>query len=111
MTADLAAEDSHIESIASLKEPLRRALYRYVVEQPEPISREQASRALSISRPLTAFHLDKLVEEGLLDVSFRRLNGRSGPGAGRPAKLYHRSTRQVAVSLPPRSYELAARLF
>ncbi len=53
------------------------------------------------------FHLDRLVDEGLLDVEFRRLTGRTGPGAGRPAKLYRRSDRQLAVSLPQRRYELA----
>jgi predicted ArsR family transcriptional regulator len=51
-----------------------------------------------------------MVDDGLLEVSFARRTGRSGPGAGRPAKLYHRSPRQLQVSLPPRDYELAARL-
>lgn len=53
-----------------------------------------------------AFHLDRLVDEGLLEVEFRRLSGRSGPGAGRPSKLYRRSAREFAVSLPPRRYDL-----
>ena len=52
------------------------------------------------------FHLDKLVDAGLLEVSYARLSGRSGPGAGRPAKLYRRSAVEVAVSLPQRSYDL-----
>ena len=37
---------------------------------------------------------------------FRRLTGRSGPGAGRPAKLYRRADRQWSVSLPDRHYDL-----
>jgi predicted ArsR family transcriptional regulator len=74
------------------------------------VSRDEAARAAGISRSLAGFHLDRLVEEGLLEVSFRRLSGRSGPGAGRPAKLYRRSGRQVEVSLPQRRYELAARI-
>ena len=74
------------------------------------MSRDEAARALRISRALAAFHLDKLVEAGLLEVSFRRLSGRSGPGAGRPSKLYRRSSQQIDVTLPPRRYELAARL-
>jgi predicted ArsR family transcriptional regulator len=87
------------------------ALYLYIVESAEPVGRDDAARALGMSRALAAFHLDKLVEQGLLDTSFRRLTGRTGPGAGRPSKLYGRSSRQLAVSLPPRRYELAARLF
>src|SRR5881409_2614621 len=64
-----------------------------------------------IPRALAAFHLDKLVRQGLLDASYRRLTDRRGPGAGRPAKLYHRSTRQLDLTLPERRYELAGRVF
>jgi predicted ArsR family transcriptional regulator len=56
------------------------------------------------------YHLDKLVEAGLLTATYQRPPGRSGPGAGRPAKLYTRSDRVFAVTVPPREYELAARL-
>lgn len=103
--------DQQIAGIAALNEPWRRDLYRYVAQQPDSVSRDQAAEALGIGRALAAFHLDKLVEEGLLDVEFRRLSGRTGPGAGRPSKLYRRSVRQFDVSLPQRSYELVARLF
>jgi predicted ArsR family transcriptional regulator len=63
-----------------------------------------------VARGLAAFHLDKLVEAGLLEASFRRLGDRRGPGAGRPAKLYRRAAGQVTASLPPRADETAARL-
>jgi predicted ArsR family transcriptional regulator len=108
-------ETSHlereIECVAALEEPMRRALYSYVAAQPGDVSRDQAARAVGVSRSLAAFHLDRLVAEGLLDAVYRRLTGRSGPGAGRPSKLYRRSSREVQITLPPRSYELAARLF
>lgn len=97
--------------VATLREPLRRALYEYVAAQAQDVSRDEASNALGVSRPVAAFHLDRLAEAGLLDVTFRRLSGRTGPGAGRPAKLYRRSSHQRHVSLPPREYELAAKLF
>ena len=74
------------------------------------MSRDEASEALGISRALAAFHLDKLVEEGLLDTAYRRLGGVTGPGAGRPSKLYRRSGARVEVSLPQTEYALAARL-
>src|SRR4051794_19749711 len=97
-----------IASLAALDEPVRRALYLYVAAQPADVSREQAAQAVGASRSVAGFHLDRLADEGLLEVSFRRLSGRTGPGAGRPAKLYRRSARQLEISLPPRSYELAA---
>ncbi|HEV8626059.1 MAG TPA: transcriptional regulator [Acidimicrobiia bacterium] len=106
-SADVAAQ---ISAIAALNEPIRRALYGYVLERPAPVGRDEAAEAVGITRELAAFHLDKLLEEGLLDVEYRRLSGRTGPGAGRPAKLYHPSRRQVQVILPERRYELAAQL-
>lgn len=107
----MSASEQHIRAIVVLGEPVRRALYDYVVGQASEVSRDVAARAVGISRALAAFHLDKLVEEGLLEPSYRRLTKRRGPGAGRPAKLYRRSGLQLQVSLPPREYELAARLF
>lgn len=97
--------------IAALEDPVRRALYFLVVERGGETSRDQAARAIGVSRALAAFHLDKLVQHGLLEVTYRRLGGRRGPGAGRPAKLYRRAGEQLTVSLPPREYELAAALF
>lgn len=100
-----------VEIVSLLGEPVRRRLYEYVVAQPDAVGRDQAAAVVGIKRPLAAFHLDKLAEEGLLEVEFRRLSGKTGPGAGRPAKLYRRSDREIDVSLPHREYELAARLF
>jgi predicted ArsR family transcriptional regulator len=111
MDAGFSAIDRQIERIASLKDPVRRRLYDYVVEQFEDVTRDKAAEGAGVSRALAAFHLDKLVQEGLLQARFKRLTGREGPGAGRPSKLYRRSNQEVSVSLPPRSYELAARLF
>ena len=105
-----ASLDDQLGSLESLHHPVRRSLYRYVAGQPGEVSRDQAAAAVGVQRALAAFHLDKLVEGGLLEASYRRLNGRTGPGAGRPAKLYRRSERQYQVSLPPRQYEMAAAL-
>jgi len=102
--------DAQITGIAALGEPVRRALYRYVAEQAGPVNRDKAAKGVSVARHVAKFHLDKLVEDGLLEVEFSRPPGRGGPGAGRPAKRYRRSARQLAVSLPPRDYELAGRL-
>jgi predicted ArsR family transcriptional regulator len=100
---DLASQAS---GIGALADGHRRALYEYVVAQRDPVGREQAATALDLALHTASFHLDRLVEEGLLDVEYRRLTGRSGPGAGRPSKLYRRADREFAVSLPPRRYDL-----
>lgn len=99
-----------VSAVAALDEPTRRRLYDHVVRQPAPVSRDEAAAALGLARQTAAFHLDRLAAESLLDVVYERRSGRTGPGAGRPAKLYQRSTQQVTVSLPERHYELAGRL-
>jgi predicted ArsR family transcriptional regulator len=104
---DLAGQ---VAGVAALADPIRRGLYLYVSAQSAPISRDQASDALGIPRHTAKFHLDKLAEEGLLDISFKRLSERRGPGAGRPTKLYARSSRQLSVILPERRYDLAGHL-
>lgn len=102
--------DIQVEGVATLGEPVRRALYRYVVAQPDPVGREQAAAGTGVARHVAKFHLDKLVADGLLTVEYRRPPDRRGPGAGRPAKLYRRAEHEIAVSLPPRRYDLAAHL-
>ena len=92
--------------IGALADDTRRALYEYVSAQAEPVGREQAATALGLAVHNVNFHLDRLVTEGLLEVEYRRLSGKTGPGAGRPSKLYRRASREFAVSLPPRRYDL-----
>jgi predicted ArsR family transcriptional regulator len=99
-----------VAAVAALDEPNRRKLYDFVVRQTAPISKDEASEAIGLPRTTAAFHLDKLVEMGLLDVLHERRSGRTGPGAGRPAKLYRRSSEQIEVSLPDRRYEAASHL-
>ena len=105
--SDLAEQ---IESLGLLADPTRRAIFLHIAASPTEVSRDEAAATVGVSRKLAVFHLEKLTEAGLLEPAYRRLTGRSGPGAGRPAKLYRRSSRRFEVSLPARQYELAARI-
>lgn len=107
MTDDFTAQ---VNGIASLAEPGRRALYAFVAAQADPVSREQAAAGAGLPLHSARFHLDRLVDEGLLEVEFRRLTGKTGPGAGRPAKLYRRASRELSVSVPQRQYDLAGQI-
>jgi len=108
MTDDGFAQ--RVSKVGALADPIRRALYHFVSRQPGAVSREQAAQGIEVPRHTAKFHLDKLVDEGLLTTEFRRLTGRSGPGAGRPAKLYRRTRREISVSLPHRRYDLASQV-
>ncbi|KAA6210314.1 helix-turn-helix transcriptional regulator [Streptomyces filamentosus] len=99
-----------IDAIAVLGDPVRRRLYEYVAAQGREVGRNEAAEATGVARTLAAHHLDKLTEAGLLESGSRRLTGRSGPGAGRPAKVYARARAERSVSLPGRDYRTAAEL-
>jgi predicted ArsR family transcriptional regulator len=102
--------DTRLDRVAALGEPVRRALYRFVAAQVDPVSRGEAAAALGVPHHVAKFHLDRLVDDGLLTVEYRRPAGRGGPGAGRPSKLYCRTDADLEVSLPERRYDLAGRL-
>ena len=106
------AEDleRRISGIAALDQPLRRDLYRLLSERDDWTTRDEAAEALGVARSVAAFHLDKLAESGVVEVRFERTNGRAGPGAGRPSKLYRPSHDEVSASVPERHYDLAGSL-
>lgn len=93
----------------ALDNPLRRRLFDLVSSRaPGEVSRDEAASSVGVRRGLAGFHLDRLVEVGLLEAAFRRTSGRTGPGAGRPAKLYRRSRNRITVTVPERRYQLLA---
>jgi predicted ArsR family transcriptional regulator len=101
-----AADD--LTAVALLAEPIRQRLYLYLRERDEPVGREEVARDLGVKARHVAFHLDKMAEAGLLEVEYRRLSGRTGPGAGRTAKVYWVSSRSFSVLIPQTRYALAA---
>lgn len=94
-----------VAAIAALDDDVRRALYGYVRAAGAPVTREAAASAVGISRKLAAFHLDKLVDIGLLRSGF-------GPAAerrvGRAPRLYEPAAVDMAVRVPERAPELLA---
>ncbi len=100
----------HVTDVGALADRVRRELYLYVSAQESPVSRDQAAAALGIAHHQAKFQLDRLEEAGLLETGFQRLSGRTGPGAGRPSKVYRRADREISVSLPGREYALAGEL-
>jgi predicted ArsR family transcriptional regulator len=98
-----------IAGIAALDQPLRRDLHRLLAEGGWT-TRDEAAAALDVARSVAAFHLDKLVDAGIAEVRYERTSGRTGPGAGRPSKLYRLANDEIAASIPERHYDLAGSL-
>src|SRR5687767_11779523 len=97
-------------AIGALEDELRQRMYVFIRNQGKPVSRDEAAEHVGISRKLAAFHLDKLVERGLLTAHYARLPGRGGRGAGRSSKLYEPSDLEVDVSIPERRYDIVGEI-
>ena len=106
MTID--GQQARLTALAVLKDPLDRRCFDLVAADGGAVGRDEIAEALGLPRASAAFRLDRLVEVGLLEVEFRRRSGRTGPGAGRPAKLYRVALQEVGASVPERHYELFA---
>lgn len=104
---DLSSLDERIADLTSaLGDPTRRAIYVAVRESPEPLTTSRVAELFDIHPNVARHHLDKLAADGWLVVSQRRSSGKAGPGAGRPAKTYEASKREVSIHFTPRRYEL-----
>jgi predicted ArsR family transcriptional regulator len=96
-------------TMAALADRSRRALYDYVCRADHPVTREEAADAQGMSRNLTAFHLDKLVESGLLRARYQAPPDQPR-GRGRAPKVYEPTGDGVAITIPERRYELIAEI-
>lgn len=98
------------ELASSLGDATRRGIYISVREAPEPATASQIASMFDIHTNVARHHLDKLVGDGYLRVSHHRQPGKKGPGAGRPAKHYEPTPKEVSVQFPGRRYDLLAEL-
>jgi predicted ArsR family transcriptional regulator len=101
---------SRLAAVASLGDEKRRQLFQLVASSDGAVGRDDAADALEMPRSTASFHLDKLVQDGLLAVEFHKAAGRTGPGSGRPAKMYRPAASEVNASVPDRNYDLAGEL-
>ncbi|MGH3442464.1 MAG: helix-turn-helix domain-containing protein, partial [Nitriliruptorales bacterium] len=101
--------ETGIGRLALLEHPLRRRLYEHVRDRNRPVTRDEAAETAGVSRNLAAFHLDKLVEAGLLRARHDRPPGHES-GPGRNPKRYEPADVEVLVCVPDRRYELAGSL-
>ena len=97
-------------AVASLGDDKRRQLFQLVASSDGAVGRDDAAEALGLPRSTASFHLDRLVQDGLLAVEFHKAAGKTGPGSGRPAKMYRPAASEVSASVPDRNYDLAGEL-
>jgi predicted ArsR family transcriptional regulator len=102
--------DRDVKRLAILNDELRRAMYLFVRRRPHGANRVEVAEEFGVAPKLAAFHLDRLAGEQMLGFHYARPPGRTGPGAGRPAKVYEATDTELEVSLPERRYDLVGNL-
>ncbi|MGH8874526.1 MAG: helix-turn-helix transcriptional regulator [Acidimicrobiia bacterium] len=95
---------------SSLGDPTRRAIYITVRESAEPVTTSMLAELFGIHPNVARHHLDRLAADGYLRVTHRRPSGRVGPGAGRPAKCYEATAKEISLHFPARRYDLLVEL-
>lgn len=107
ISAEARQLDRSIGDLTSaLGDPTRRAIFIAVRESPEPVTSSAIAELFEIHPNVARHHLDKLANDGYLRVTHRRPMGRSGPGAGRPAKCFEATTKGIDLHFPSRRYDL-----
>jgi len=104
----MSDQDATIRAVSALSDDSRRRMFEFCRRAGRPISRDEAAAEVGISRKLAAFHLEKLVEAGLLRAHFEHA-GRLRK-VGRTPKLYEPAGTDVRVSIPPRQPDLLAEI-
>ena len=94
---------------AALGDPTRRGIYLAVRQSPEPVTSARIAELFTIHPNVARHHLDRLAEDGYLRVTHQRRNGRTGPGAGRPAKCFEATSKSISLH-PGRRYDLLVEL-
>jgi len=101
---------SRMAALASLGDEKRRQLFELVASSAGAVGRDEVAQATGLPRSTVSFHLDRLVQDGLLAVEFHKPPGKTGPGSGRPAKMYRPVAGEIGASVPDRNYDLAGEL-
>jgi predicted ArsR family transcriptional regulator len=91
-----------VDRLAVAGNPELRALLLYARGRRDPFSAADAADALGVHHNVARRRLDRLVDAGFLVVTRERRSGRSGPGAGRPAKVYRAAPELEGIEFPDR---------
>lgn len=95
-----------LEVAKALGEETRFDIFRRIASSPEPLSVKELVSQLGMHHSAIRIHLNKLQEAGLIHAKKRHMPG----VVGRPQLAFLPSAQALSITLPPRNYELLARL-
>lgn len=94
-----------MDRLAGVGDPELRAAFAYALAEAHPVTADDLAGAHGLHRNVARSRLERLAETGLLSRGYERRTGRSGPGAGRPAKTYSVAPHLRSIEFPQRHFE------
>lgn len=95
-----------LEIAKALGEETRFDIFRRIASSSEPLSVKELVSQLGMHHSAIRIHLNKLQDAGLIYAKKRHMPG----VVGRPQLAFLPSAQALSITLPPRNYELLARL-
>jgi len=93
-----------MDALQVIGDPELRETLLVVRGRPQAVSIRDVAAATGAHHNVARRRLERLAAAGLLTTSFERPPGRSGPGAGRPAKVYAPAPETSSIEFPERRY-------
>jgi predicted ArsR family transcriptional regulator len=94
-----------MDFLTAVGDPELRDALLYARGQARPVTADELATATGVHRNVARSRLERLVESGLLAPAYERRTGKSGPGAGRPAKTYSVVPQLESIEFPANHVE------
>jgi predicted ArsR family transcriptional regulator len=94
-----------MDELEAIGDPDLRSALLFARGEARPVTADELADAQGVHRNVARSRLERLAEAGLLAPAYERRSGRTGPGAGRPAKTYAVAPELNALQFPGRRYE------
>ncbi|HEY5578664.1 MAG TPA: helix-turn-helix domain-containing protein [Acidimicrobiia bacterium] len=94
---------------SSLGDATRRGIYLMVRASQEPVTVSDVAESFGIHPNVARHHLDRLASDGYVKVS-SPATARRPTGAGRPAKAYRATSKEIDLHFPAQRYDLLSEL-
>ena len=93
-----------MDALDVIGDPGLRTTLLHVRGRRRAASIDEVASATGVHHNVARRRLERLAAAGLLTAGFERPPGRTGPGAGRPAKVYSPAPETTAIEFPKRRY-------
>jgi predicted ArsR family transcriptional regulator len=99
-----------MDHLAAVGDPDLRDALLFARSHARPVTADELAEARNLHRNVARSRLERLADAGLLSADYERRTGRTGPGAGRPAKTYSVVPQVTSIAFQDQNESLAGLL-